>query len=109
MDEVTIARILVTIVGVIPSVAAYLQAKNYFRFKQRSVGQVVLVFLALLALLGPMVLQQQIYAMWRLPPDEYLRRLTLPQYAAALVIFWLRLKKSFRQSRESYVGGGRSA
>jgi glucan phosphoethanolaminetransferase (alkaline phosphatase superfamily) len=86
------AHLVVTVVGLLPVAAAYIEAKHYFRFKQRSLQQFLAVGLTLLVLLGAIPLQSWVLDWCGFSTsDEYLRRLTFFQYLIALIVFSWRL------------------
>lgn len=88
MTSNAIAYSLATVVGIIPSIVAYLQAKYYFAFPRRSPKQLMVIFFALLAIYGVIPLQDEILIAFNLSTqNEFLRRLTLFQYLAAVIVF----------------------
>ena len=77
MSQQSIAHLLLILSAAVPVLTAYMAAKNYFRFEQRSARQYLAVFASLIFLLGPILLQNQILEAMNFPTaHEFLRRLT---------------------------------
>jgi len=104
MSNLVISNILVTLVGAIPAIAAYLSARHYFDFEQRSFKQFAAVGAGLCGILGPIFLQYAIFtAFEHSPASEYLRKLTLVQFAVALLVFVWKLRKTYVARQTSSV------
>ena len=98
MTSLPQAHLLVTLTGLLPTAVAYLQAKYYFRFAQRSVQQLLAVGLALVVMLGVIPLQVEILGWCGFStPNEYLRKLTFFQYLFALIVFAWKLSDTYRK------------
>lgn len=97
-----VANVLVTLVGAIPAIAAYLSAKHYFDFEQQSFKQIAAFGVGFLCLMGPILLQPAILTVLVFRSEsEYLRKLTLVQFVAALIAYIWKLRKTHaaQQSR----------
>lgn len=96
MNNLQMGYTLVSAIALMPALAAYFSAKYYFSFKARSWRQIIAISLALLAMFGAIFLQDFVVAEFGVQGMvPYLRKLTLFQYLAAVIVFYWKLSRVY--------------